>query len=208
LTKKKFFTYKKRAMKRLKDATIAGRIDTGITPILELINSQSECFSTSSCAGRIIILEIPSIGHKREAQFLGKWHRTVALEEVLSSARKGKKGEVWLLAQPPIFHVVSENLTAASELLKVAIASGFKNSCFKSVGKKIVVELASTERIDVPLGVDGKVVCGEEYLMLLLDSANYIMAKATSKIRRLEKNLSCGYRDSEKKSIKGSVISR
>ena len=73
--------------------------------------------------------------------------------------------------------------------MKTAIASGFKNSGLKSIGKKIVVEICSTERLDMPVGKDGIVFCNNEHLKLLTSISNEIFNKSTKKLQKLERVL-------------------
>jgi tRNA(Phe) wybutosine-synthesizing methylase Tyw3 len=99
---------------------------------------------------------------------------------------RARKGIVWFFAQPPIIHVVVDELKNAQKLVRMGIASGFKNSVLKSIEKKIVVELASTERFDIPLGRDGKFFCGDAYLSLLCDIGNELLKRSKMKIKKLE----------------------
>ena len=188
-TEKNFLEGKKNALAKLKKAHSESKVDPGILPVLDIINESKDYYTSSSCFGRIVLLEIPSIGDKKEAEFLGKWHRTINIDELLSASKKAKTGQIWLLSQSPIIHVTAITDTAADKLLKTAISSGFKNSGVKSLGKKVVVEVCSTERLDAPVGKDGSLFCNKEYLQLLVELANEIMKKSTLKLHRFEQRL-------------------
>jgi len=154
-----------------------------------MINDSREYYTSSSCAGRIVLLEIPQIGDKKNARFIGKWHRTIEPDEILSVAKKAKTGQLWLLAQPPIFHIAANNNETADKMVKIANASGFKNSGVKSTRRKIIVEVCSTERLDAPIGRDGLLFCSDEHLQLLVDIANEVIEKSTVKLHRFEQKL-------------------
>ena len=186
---KDFLDGKKSALEQLTKATSAKQVDLGIQPILNIINNSDEFYTTSSCFGRIVILEIPTIGNKKEAKFLGKWHRSIALNDLLSAIKKAKEGQLWILSQSPIIHIAAISDNAADKILKIAIACGFKNSGLKSIGKRIVIEILSTERLDAPIGKNGKVFCNNEHLDLLVKISNEIIEKSTLKLKKLEKNL-------------------
>ena len=62
---------KKSAIKKLEKAHDAGEVDKGILPILNIINKSENYYTSSSCFGRIVVLEIPDIGDKKNAEFLG-----------------------------------------------------------------------------------------------------------------------------------------
>jgi len=189
MVKKEFLDAKEKALKSLEKACTEKRADKEILPILGLINDSEECYTSSSCAGRIVLLEIPSIGDKKRAEFLGKWHRSIEPNEVETAAAKAKNGLLWLIAQSPIIHIVADTSEMADKIVKTAIASGFKNSGMKSIRKKIVVEVCSTERLDAPIGRDGRLFCKEEYLQLLVDISNQILEKSMNKLLRFEDKL-------------------
>ena len=120
---------------------------------------------------------------------MGKRHGIIEPDWILSVAKKAETGQLWLLAQSPILHIVAKTTTAADNILKTAISSGFKNSGLKSTGRRIVVEICSTERLDAPIGKDGVLFCNAEYLQLLVDIANEIMRKSTAKLIRFQQEL-------------------
>ena len=187
--KKEFIAGKKNALESLQKACNEKKVDQEILPILRLINDSASYYTSSSCAGRIVLLEIPHIGDKKRAVFLGKWHRTIESKEIKESVEKANRGLLWFLAQSPIIHIVSDTYESADTMVKTAIACGFKNSGFKSLGKKIVIEICSTERLDAPVGRNGKLFCDNEYLDLLVDIANDVFMKSKEKLARFEKTL-------------------
>ena len=170
-----FLLAKNNALKKLDKAIINKRVDEAIIEILHLINSFDDFYTSSSCAGRIVILEIPRIGDKQNARFHGKWHRMVKLDEIKASVGRAKSGQLWFLSQSPIFHIGVRSLDSADWLLKKAILCGFKNSGLKSLGDKIIVEICSTERLDSPIGNDGILYYKDEYLIFLVDIANEVI---------------------------------
>lgn len=187
---KEYLDAKEKALKALEKAYCEEKIDGGVSQILRQINALKGFYTSSSCAGRIVLLQIPTIGDKHAASFLGIWHRTIKAEEVLVSATQATTGLLWLLAQSPIIHIGAETLTQANSMVKIAISSGFKNSAVKSTGKKIIIELASTERLDAPIGRDGLLFCEKQYLDLLVEISNEIIKRSQEKLDRLAKKLS------------------
>ncbi len=180
---------KKSAIAKLKKAQKENKVDRGIQPILDIINESDDYYTSSSCYGRIVILEIPNIGNKKEAKFLGKWHRTINIDEVFSAVKKAKIGQIWFLSQSPIIHITARTNDAADRVMKTAVACGFKNSGLKSFGRKLVVEICSTERLDVPIGNNGILFSNRKHLELLTNISNEIFNKSTEKMQKLEKGL-------------------
>jgi tRNA wybutosine-synthesizing protein 3 len=184
-----FNEHKQQALKKLEKAIHNKKVDSKILPILYSINDSNEFFTTSSCAGRIIVLQLPEIGDKKQAVFLGRWHRTVSEDEVVSALDQYMSGQIWLLAQPPIFHIGCKTLENANLLMKTGIMSGFKHSGIRSISGQIIVELQSTERMDIPLGYNGKQVIPNSHILFFIETANRAIIKAQKKLDRLEENI-------------------
>ena len=164
-----FLDLKTEALKNLEESQFENKVDEKVLPVLDIINASNDYYTSSSCSGRIVLLEIPVIGDKINARFLGKWHRVITFDDLQLAISHAEKGLLWLL--------------------KIAVSSGLKNSGFKSAGKKVVVEICSTERLDAPVGRDGRFFCNEEYFSLLIEIANNIIEKSYFKLQRFENEL-------------------
>ena len=178
-----FEEQKKKALERLR---IRGA-DEEVAEIIEALNRLDDFYTTSSCSGRVALICIPEIGAKREAEFIGKWHRAVTKEEVSEAIKTPKKGEIWLISQSPILHVSCRGLEKAKTLLRIAIESGFKYSGIKAISKdngKVMVEIMSTERMDVPLGKDNEIFCSDTYIAYIVQKANFMLTRGKAKLKR------------------------
>ena len=184
-----FLNSKDKALNKLYNARLENKLDDGIKEIIKLINSHRDYFTSSSCSGRIVIIELPELGDKKGAKFLGKWHREVKYLEVKTAVQLANSGMIWLLAQSPIIHVITKSYLLADKLIKIAISSGFKNSGIKSATGNIVIEICSTERLDSPIGLNGLLFSSQEHLKLLVDISNKIIKRSRKKLEILEKNL-------------------
>ncbi len=184
-----FLDAKEKALAALNKACRDEHVDSKILSLLNDLNALDEYYTSSSCAGRIVLLELPCIGDKQHAQFLGKWHHPIAVEDVTAAAKKATSGLLWMLAQSPILHVGATTDSAADYLVKLANSCGFKHSTLKSTGKKFIVEICSTERLDAPIGNNGILFCHDEYLNLLVTIANEVMERSQQKLERLEQKL-------------------
>ena len=183
---KNFEEQKERAMKGLRKALAEDKVDKDVIPLLKRINALDNYFTTSSCSGRISIMEMPYFGDKVNSVWLGKWHREVTAEEVLEAIGKHKSGQLWFLVRSPILHVAARTMEDVVELLNLAIGLGFKYSNIKSVShKKLLVEIRSTERMDVPLGEDGELWVDEEYTERIVSLANAQVRRFKGKLKRM-----------------------
>lgn len=179
-------------MENLQNRICEDEVDSEILPIIEKINTNYDYFTTSSCAGRIVLIQLPQLGDKEAAQFLGKWHREVEVNEVMAAYKKARENiTVFLLAQSPIIHVRCKTLKSAVALRNLAIESGLKYSTLKSVTlnskcepQKLVVEILSSENIHVPIAKNGRLYPDHDYLSFLVENANQALRRAREKLER------------------------
>jgi tRNA wybutosine-synthesizing protein 3 len=179
---------KERVLHILDKAIAENEVDEEIRETLDILNARSEYYTTSSCAGRIAVIWVPNLGGKKRSVFLGKWHREVTYNEVKEHLAMRDTGVTFLLSQSPIVHVASRDLESAVKLKNLALSCGFKNAGIKSVSTKIIVEIRSTERIDVPLG-EKKLLVDEQYLRFLIKYANKALSRSRKKLKKLNKTL-------------------
>ena len=203
---------KKHVLKDYKKALENNQIDSGIVQILNLINSHPDYYSTSSCSGRILLLALAKPGSKTDSIMLGRWHEPIEKEQLKEHLIKWKiYPYLFFLTQSPIFHITTHTLPAAILLRNIGEAAGFKYSSIRSIKPikldktarkkylikdkeidlyspqiRITVELLSTERLNLPLGHEGKIYADDEYLELLVDLANNSLSEANKKVKKLE----------------------
>lgn len=180
---------KREALKTLFTAIKEYKVDSDIIDLLLLINSIKGVYTTSSCSGRVGIIEEPKIGAKPLSRWLIKKHFPITFEEAKNSLKAAQKGVIFLKAQPPIFHIVGENVEIGKKLHEIGLSSGFKYTTFKALSKeRVLVEINGTEYLTVPLGRDGRILISDEYLEFSINLANEMLKRSKSRLPRLEKN--------------------
>ena len=180
-------TLRNKFLRDLERELLSGKVDEEIVRLLEIINSSEDFFTTSSCSGRIVLIDVPENGDKKRAKVLKKWHREVSVEEITSSIRELSFNWIlWFSSQQPIIDVSCKSLEGAIDLIKIGVASGFKDSCIKSISEnRVVVEIRTSEKLYSPIGYGGRVLIGESELELLVRSANLIQRRGKNRLRRL-----------------------
>lgn len=170
-----------------------GVVDREILPLLDAINGHPDYYTTSSCAGRVALLQMPKLADKRNAKFHAKWHRPVDWEDFYKAVRAwDKEEELYLVSQSPVVHVACRSIEAAVKLRGQGAACGAKYSNLRSLTlepdgspKKFIVELLSTENMNMPIAGRGKLYPDEDYLRFLLDTGNLALGRAQAKFERL-----------------------
>ncbi len=184
-----FGSIKEKYMKRLEEAKKKGLVDEPIIPLLDLINSFDYFFSTSSCAGRIILISVHPSWKKNLSKIFFKSHYQVDPEEAWEALTEGAnvyKNLIYLKQEPFILHVSIKSLDKALELLSLVQKIGLKHSGILSVSQERVnLEVQSVERVDALLAKDGVVLAPKEYFKELIYDANYKLKKTREKMDRL-----------------------
>ncbi len=179
------------AMRKYEEAKKEKKVDEDIISLLDKINSLENYYTTSSCSGRIGIMEIREIGDKKSAKFLGKWHREVNKEEVEEAISKYEKGYLYLLVQSSIFHVVAKDIPSAIFLINLSKECGFKYSSIKYINETgVLVEILSTENIQAPLGENGELKICPSDLEFFVKMANKTLHRVKQKLKNLEEKIS------------------
>ncbi|XP_004699384.2 tRNA wybutosine-synthesizing protein 3 homolog [Echinops telfairi] len=170
------------------DLSRRGSVDEDVKEIVQLLNSRDQFFTTSSCSGRILLIDGDSSGFEVQKQnccWLLVTHKPCIKDDVMVALKKAG-GDAILKFEPFILHVQCRQLQDAQLLHSVAIDSGFRNSGI-TVGKrgKTMLAVRSTHGLEVPLTHKGKLMVTEEYIDFLLNLANQKMEENKKRIERL-----------------------
>jgi len=165
-----FVGQKQKALSEYKAALHAGDVDAELISLLDKINSLSDYYTTSSCAGRIVLLS--DAGSKRESVSLAKWHGTVTQQLVLD-ALKPSFGVTYFKYEPAIIHVAARDIDCADRMQKTAYACGFKRSGIQSIkAGRVLIEVLGTQRLEIPIAREDDVLIDEKYVSFIVNLAN------------------------------------
>ncbi len=181
-----FYEKKEKIIKKYEKYKKEELIDKDIVFLLDKINSIGYFVTLSSCSGRIVLLDIPKFGDKKNAEFIFKSHEFVSpskYKQIFDLIKTCQK-ECWFLTQPPIIHIMAKNLNYAKLLMNIAVESGFRESGIVSL-KNYVVRIHSSERIETIIGINGKPLISEDYFYTLLDYSNEKLKRGKEKLKKL-----------------------
>lgn len=175
-----------------KDRSDKQNWDKRIIKLCKRINSKQEYYTTSSCAGRILLIKAEK--EKKPDLFLFRTHKKISFSELKRELEKVKKkirkreGKklIYFKQEACILHVACRDLEAAQRLIDKAKLAGWKKSGIISTRKRIVCELLSTEKIELPIVDKGKILLSDSYLKLLVKEANKKLSRTRKKIKRFE----------------------
>ncbi len=176
------FQQRKKDVLDKEDKSSAGGWDEHVKVLCDKINSLEKYYTTSSCSGRIMVMKDQDKKGPGLFEFVS--HDIVSFEDF-------KKKLVWLKGnckfkqEPPIVHIACESLEDAEKFLKLAQDSGWKRIGIISVGRNIVVEILSTEKLEFPLILNGRLMVDEDFLRMVLEKGNENLKKGWEKIEKL-----------------------
>ncbi|MCK5140057.1 MAG: hypothetical protein KAQ85_09465 [Thermodesulfovibrionia bacterium] len=171
------------------DKSKKGSIDEGIKPLIDLINSLPDHYTTSTCAGRILLIEITDSGRKDESKWVFIKHSKVSFSEIKKALADISDEKIWLRQESMIIHICCRDLDSAKKMLSLCWKAGLKRTGMITIGKKIIVETFGTERLDTIIAEKGNVIVSDDYLRVLIREANKKYTKNTARIERLYKKI-------------------
>lgn len=188
---KTFSQWKTQCLGKL-DHSKKSSVDEDIKHVVSLLNSCEEFFTTSSCSGRIILIDgVPQSSgvQKQNCVWLFVSHQKCKSEDLVSGLSRSSADAV-LKFEPFVLHVQCRELKDAQLVHSVAVNSGFRNSGL-TVGKtgKILTAVRSTHGMEVPLSRNGVLLVDHEYVRFLAQIANEKMEENLRRIQRFYQNL-------------------
>lgn len=181
------FQEQKKKQLSLKDKSSIGSWDKKISKLCKKINKNKNYYTTSSCAGRIILIKASE--EKQPGLFIFRTHNKSKFEEIKKELEKAKKiaDSVYFKQEPCILHVACKDLDSAQYLVDKAKFCGWKRSGIMATKKRIMCELMSTEHTEVPIIFQGKILANDELLKVLIKESNRKLERVWEKIKKFEK---------------------
>jgi tRNA wybutosine-synthesizing protein 3 len=166
------------------DKSSIGSWDKKILNLCDKMNELDDYYTTSSCAGRIVLIKDSE--RKGPGLFLWVSHDKITHKVLLGALDKIQySGLVRFKQEPCILHVACRDLKSAEEMLRFAHLSGWKRSGIISSGKKFVVEMMGTDKLEFFVMDKGRVLVNDSYLMLVVKKSNENLDKSWEKINKL-----------------------
>ena len=181
-----FIERKKEFLERIERDREIGYLDPGIEPLLKTINSREKSYTTSSCSGRVTVIDSPKPWIRGESEVVFKKHARVEPEELLPYVNTKPKYAFWAQATGPILHIITLDLDEARLMLEAGRRSGFKHSGIMSVSSKgFLVELVSGSQVNILLRTREAIIINPESINTIAEVLNSVLDEAKLRIDRL-----------------------
>lgn len=188
----KWLKVKEEALKAIWEDRVIGYLDPGAEKFLYLLNKPALIVTTSSCVGRITIVEGKWHWERDEARVVYKTHESLEKRVLESHLAKSYYEDLWLKVTGPIIHIRTPRLMCAHHIIKHARVSGFKHSGIISLDnvRGHVVEVMSGVQLMVPLKKGGRPLLNVEPLEDLVSMANEALKEGRGRLETFSSKVS------------------
>ena len=164
-----------------------GKMDLDFVPLCDYIASTKNYFTSSCCAGRIVLVSLNEDESKKESAFYRKWHRTVTPDEVEAGIIAFDGELLWFKQESFILHIGANTLSNATKILSAMESVGIKRAGIKvAKAGKYIVEAIGTQNMTLPVKEKGDTKINREYLEYLVKMANKKFKKNQETIKAFE----------------------
>jgi tRNA wybutosine-synthesizing protein 3 len=187
----KFETIKENAAKTLHIAMREKKIDPLMIGISQFIEKTTHFFTTSTCSGRITLMDLNEDESKKENVFYRKWHRKVTSKEVWEAIEKyEKKGNLWLRQDAFVYVIGTNTWENVEKIIRACQEAGVKRYGVHHFEEdKIMMEIFGTQNMSIPLSTRGKLLVEKTQVKEWVKIANQKWTRNESKRKQFEKVL-------------------
>ena len=175
----RFKMTKDTSMSKLTQAIEEKKADAMLIPFLKRFNKKKDIFTSSSCCGRIMLLASDEDEKKLPGLFMGKWHRTVKLNEILKILKEDLNyPEIWFKQESFIFHFVCKDLETAEKVLKLKAKLGIRRGgIFNIEDGRYIIELIGSGNMSLPIKFGKEILLNTAQLEKIIKKANQKLTK-------------------------------
>ncbi|MGC8566410.1 MAG: tRNA-wybutosine modification methyltransferase TYW3 [Caldisphaera sp.] len=174
--------------KNIKEILLLERIIGYLDPFAEeyLIKlNNNEISTSSSCMGRITVIEGKWHWERNRARIVLKSHKPITIYD-LSNVIARPFDNLWLKVTGPIIHLKTNKISCAFLILDSARKSGFKHSgIFSNSNGLYTVELLSAIQIAMPLKINNTYTINPSSLNNVIEIANNALLEGHRRLNKL-----------------------
>ncbi|MEM4390298.1 MAG: hypothetical protein QXX06_00385 [Candidatus Diapherotrites archaeon] len=182
----RFAMLKKRHSETFETALRQGKVDPQIVSLCEFVKSTKNYFTSSSCSGRILLIEKLGV-RKIDNFFHRKWHREISKSELLEALDVQTSGELWFRVDPFILHLGCADLESAIIAFNAMKKAGVKRGgIIVAEPEKFLIEFQGTNVMSFPIKVNEVLLANDLLIDNLVLKANALLVENYRRLARLE----------------------
>ncbi|MCX8166775.1 MAG: hypothetical protein N3E37_02905 [Candidatus Micrarchaeota archaeon] len=183
---------KAKKLEKLKEHIVQNKVDEPILEILNMLNNSKYYVTSSSCSGRVMLLEITD--SKKDATIYWKSHTVWPqgsiknkIEEFISLNLENRN--LFLHVQGFILHLYAYDIYYANKMLEFLLLSGIKRFGIMKTKNFPLIEFQSTQYLSVPVYFNQKLIINIDAVNELEQLCLTKLTKNLQKLKSLEKSL-------------------
>jgi tRNA wybutosine-synthesizing protein 3 len=190
----RFVKIKKHHKNTYETALKNGKMDPQLIELCGHIADTKKYFTSSGCAGRVMLLDSEYDEEKKAGLLYRTWHEKVSQKEMETAIKMHNGKGLWFKLEPFILHLGCETNANAKKIILLKEKCGIRRGGITSFSNgKIIVELVGTKYMSFPIKQNGKKICGKKFLKVALETANKKLETNYQKLalftKELKKNL-------------------
>lgn len=189
--RRKFDTIKANATQTLHTAIREKKIDPLMIGISQFMERTTNFFTTSTCSGRITLMDLNENESKKENVFYRKWHSTVKFSDVWKGIEAySSNGNLWLRQDAFVYVIGTNTWENVKKLIRACQEAGVKRyGVHHFEDEKILMEIFGTQNMSIPLMVRGKMIADKKAVSEWVKIANRKWKQNEAKRKQFEKIL-------------------
>lgn len=182
---------KRKSYLRIWEDLEIGYLDRDLLPVLIVVNKDVELYTTSSCSGRIVIVDSEYPWTRDGSNVIFKSHIPVKESEVLEIYEMKPFRRLWLIVNGPIIHIYSRSVQKAVKIIQIARSAGFKHSGILGASKRrgVFIELISGIYMCQLLRTRDQLITRSDHIATLVEVYNSSLIDGKRRLSEFYKEL-------------------
>ncbi len=187
----KFNAIKANARETLRKAVSEKKIDPLMISISRFVEKTTHFFTTSTCSGRITLMDLNKDETKKENVFYRKWHSTAKFPEVWKAIESyDTNGNLWLRQDAFVYVIGTNTWENTKQIIRACQEAGVKRyGVHHFEDEKILMEIFGTQNMSIPLTTKGKLLVNKDAVKEWVKIANRKWKQNEAKRKQFEKAL-------------------
>ena len=186
----RFEMVKQRHFQLWEKAKSEAKADARIIPTVDFIFSKKEFFTTSSCSGRILLIQLDSKETKKPKAFFAKYHSIPKFSEVWKKLHEKSQNNLWFKQESFVIVLGANTLENAKKIMSVCRNNGVKKVGIMSAEEgKFLVEAFGSNYMSFLIKEKNKILGSEEFVEKQFKTACKKLHANWKMLEKLEKAL-------------------
>lgn len=184
----RFTMVKARHEKLWEKAKAEGKADEKMIPIVDFIFSRKDFFTTSTCSGRILLIQLDEKETKKPKAFFAKWHSPPSFEQAWKAILKPSSNNLWFKQEPLVMVIGTNSLENAKKTMSICRNNGVKKAGIMSAEEgKFLVEIMGSHYLSFLAKEKNKILADREFFRKQFETACKKLEANQRLLERLEK---------------------